>query len=246
MTARVLTIDVLDELRGIVREPAGLFFLVAMPVGFFALFVSLWGGEDASGLPAGTAMLATLGTFGVVGATLRHPGIGVAEDRERGWLRAKRVSAVPVWAFLGAKLLASIPIGAGVLAAMSGVAVLSGNFVADGGTWLRLLVVLVLGALPFALTGLAVGLVASPQTTTAVLNALLIPSAVASGLWMPLELLPELVQRVAPALPTYHLAQLGLAQLSGGGGAARHLLALLAWALAAAIVAGVAYGRSRP
>jgi ABC-2 type transport system permease protein len=32
----------------------------------------------------------------------------------------------------------------------------------------------------------------------------------ASGFWMPISVLPHWLQRVAPALPTYHLAQLAL------------------------------------
>jgi ABC-2 type transport system permease protein len=32
----------------------------------------------------------------------------------------------------------------------------------------------------------------------------------ASGLWMPIEMLPHWIQKIAPALPTYHYAQLAL------------------------------------
>lgn len=39
--------------------------------------------------------------------------------------------------------------------------------------------------------------------------------SVASGLWMPLEILPPIVAQLAPFLRTYHLAQLALAQLTG-------------------------------
>jgi ABC-2 type transport system permease protein len=41
---RVLGVELLDELRGIGREPAALFFSVLMPVGFYALFASLFDG----------------------------------------------------------------------------------------------------------------------------------------------------------------------------------------------------------
>ena len=35
MTRRLLGVELLDELRAIVREPVALFFSVLMPVGFF-------------------------------------------------------------------------------------------------------------------------------------------------------------------------------------------------------------------
>lgn len=46
---RVLGVEVLDELREIRREPAALFFSVLMPVGFFTLFASLFGGYQEPG-----------------------------------------------------------------------------------------------------------------------------------------------------------------------------------------------------
>lgn len=129
--------------------------------------------------------------------------------------------------------------------AMTVVAAATGNLELSGGVWLRLVTALVIGALPFALIGLAVGFLASPNATTAILNALYIPSAVAGGLWMPLDTLPVIIQRVAPYTPTYHLAQLGLVQLEGGGGAS-HLLALGATAVVGAALATVAYRHVRP
>ncbi len=77
---------------------------------------------------------------------------------------------------------------------------------------------LLAGSLPFALLELAAGFVTSGRVAPAVLNAVFIPMAVASGLWMPLEFLADIVQRAAPLLPTYHLAQLGLGLLDGDAG----------------------------
>jgi len=242
---RVLAVEVADELRGVVREPVTLFFSVAMPVGFFALFASLYGQQPTEGTTAGTLMLATFGTFGVVGVALLTPGVSIAEDRSRGWLRAKAVSPTPVATTLTAKAVATVPHALGVLLAMTAVGVAIGGVRIGVATWLALAGVLLLGALPFVLIGLAVGSVASSNATVAVLQAVFIPSAVASGLWFPLEQLPGWVQGVAPALPTYHLAQLALAQVDGSP-ALRHLLALVAATLVTGAVAAVAYRNLRP
>src|SRR5690554_2756184 len=120
----VLGVELRDEFYAVIREPAPMVFGVAMPVGFFALFASLFGDQPAGGVMTGTAMLALFGTFGIVGVTLLNPGIGVAEDRERGWLRVKRVSPVPVTTTLVAKVTAALPVALAVFAIMSGIAVL--------------------------------------------------------------------------------------------------------------------------
>ncbi|EID54062.1 ABC transporter permease [Saccharomonospora xinjiangensis] len=244
MTARLLGIELLDELRTIVREPTALFFSIVMPVGFFALFVSMFGGYNSGDLTAGTRMIGTFGTFGVLAVTLMNPGISVAQDREIGWLRVKRVQAVPLPVTLVAKVIATLPYAMGVLLAMTATAAVTGNLHTSALDLLRLYGVLLLGAVPFALLGLAVGCQARPNATTAVLNAILMPAAVVSGLWMPLEILPGFFGSIAHFLPTYHLGELAVAQLDGGQ-VAGHVAALAGWTVVMAAVAGLSYRRAR-
>lgn len=241
---KVFGVELADELRGVVREPAALFFSVLMPVAFFALFVSLFGKFSNGGMSAGTAMVATFGAFGVISVVLMNPGIGVAADRERGWLRAKRVSAVPISVTLAAKVVAALPYAAGVLLAMMATAAITGSLDAPVPALLRMLLVLVVGALPFALLSLAIGFQVGSGTAAAVLNAVLIPSAVVSGLWMPLSMMPAFFADIARFLPTYHLAGLATAQLTGGPVWA-HVFALLGFAVVAAGLAAVSYRHAR-
>ncbi|WP_433280037.1 ABC transporter permease [Pseudonocardia xinjiangensis] len=242
---RVLGVEVADGVRAILREPTALFFSVLFPVMFFALFASLFGNQpSASGLPTAATMLATFGTFGVVSVMLLSPGVAVAEDRTSGWLRVKKVSAAPIGTTIAAKVISALPYALAVVLAISGVSLLVAGPVLDLGTWLRLVGVLLLGGLPFTLLGLAVGFVASSNATAAVLNAVYLPMVVASGLWFPLDMMPRFVQALAPFLPTYHLAQLALAQLTGAD-ALGNLLALLLTTTISAVLAGWAYRNLR-
>ena len=43
-----------------------------------------------------------------------------------------------------------------------------------------------------------------------IVNLIYLPMSFVSGLWIPIQYLPHWLQRIAPALPTYHLAQLML------------------------------------
>lgn len=241
---QVFAVEVADELRNILREPTALFFAILMPVGFFALFVSLYGNYGDGPVPAGTTMLATFGTFAVLSVTLTNPGISVAADRERGWLRAKRVSAVPVGLTLAAKVVAALPYAAGVLLAMTATAGLTGSLDVSVAELLRVLAVLLIGALPFALLGLAVGFQAGANASAAILNAFLFPAAILSGLWMPLQILPTTFGHIAQILPTYHLAQLALAQLDGTE-ALGHALVLVGMTAVAAALAAISYRHAR-
>lgn len=229
---RVLATESADELRAVVRSPVTLFFSVALPVGFFAFFSALFGGQVAGGTTVAAIMLATYGTFGVMGTAMITPGLSLAEDRERGWLRTRMVSATPLPVIVAAKVVATVPHAIAVVVLMTVVATTIGGASLEPLAWLRLVAVLVVGSLPFALLGVAVGALASSAAASAVLQATLFATAIGSGLWFPLSMMPGWLQAVAPFLLPYHLSRLGTAQIApelvGAGDAGTSVLILLA------------------
>ena len=242
----VLQVEIRDEFRAIYREPMALIFSVLLPVAFYGLFTTMFGSDAASGgLPIGTTMLATMGTFGVVAVTLGNPGISVAGDREIGWLRTKRIAAVEPTTTVLAKVVAAMPYALGVILAMGALSAVTGVLDAPPLALLRVAGVLLIGSVPFALLGLAVGFQLRTQATAAVTQVFLMPAAVVSGLWMPHEILPPVMADIAPYLPTYHLAQLALAQLEGTGGVA-HAGILAGMSVVIALAAVLSYRHVRP
>ncbi len=241
----LLALEVRDEMRIIRREPAALFFSVLMPVMFYMLFVALFGREMPTGAsrPVGTFMLATFGTYGAIVATMMNPGISLATARENGWFENVRVSPVPVGVHLAAKVVATVPFVAGILVAMTAASAALGVLEVSVTEWLALMAALVIGSQSFALVGLVVGALASPNAATAILNAIIMPAAIASGLWFPLETMPAWVSTVATFLPTYHLAQLAATPL-GGGPWMTHLLVLIAFTGVAGLAAAAAWRRA--
>lgn len=243
---RLLGAELQDEFRGVRRDPTAWFFSVAMPVGFYALFSSLFGSEVADdGARVGTLMLANFGAFGVLLVATMNPGISLAEDRQRGWLRVKRTWAVPLPVSMAGKVVFAMPMIVIVLSLMTAVAFALGDLELAVGNWFVLLGALLVGALPFVFIGLTVGSLLGTNAAVAVLNAIVLPSAVVGGLWFPLEMLPDAVQSVAPFVPTYHLSQLAIGVVEGGE-VVGHLLALLGASVVTALIAGVAYRRIRP
>jgi ABC-2 type transport system permease protein len=85
-------------------------------------------------------------------------------------------------------------------------------------SWLSLAAVLIAGSLPFCALGLALGYFCGPNSAPAMVNLLYLPLAFLSGLWVPIQVLPELLQKLAPALPPYHFSQLALAQVGASTG----------------------------
>lgn len=241
MTAQMMKLEVRDELLAMRREPATLFFSVMMPVLFFTMFIGLFGPEGTSD----AAIIAPYGTFAVLAVVMLTPGIGLADARERGWLRVKRVSGIPLGMTLLAKVIAAVPYALAVLLAITVVAVLVGGMTVDVGTLLRVFTVLVLGAMPFALFSLAVGALAGTTASAAILNAILMPMVILSGLWFPHEIMPAWVVSIGEFMPPYHLAQLAMVQVEGGPWLG-HLAVLGLTAVVGATVAALAYRSARP
>jgi ABC-2 type transport system permease protein len=235
MSTRVFRVEVRDELLGIVREPAALFFSVLMPVAFFALFATIFGADGGFGVES----LATYGAFGVLSVVMTNPGVGLADARERGWLRVKRADGTPLGVTLSAKVTATLPYAVVTLAGIALVARLTTGPL-EFTQVLRVMGVLVLGSLPFSLFSLAVGAKFSTTGSVSVLNAVLIPSVILSGLWFPLEMLPTWLGEIAVYLPPYHLAQLALAQVDGGA-VWGHIAYLVGTTIVGAIAAALAY-----
>jgi len=84
----------------------------------------------------------------------------------------------------------------------------------------------ILGSIPFAALGFAIGYSVNSSAAPGVANLIYLPLSFASGLFVPLQSMPELVQQVAPYLPTYHFGQLAW---GAAGAPAESTLVSVAW-----------------
>jgi ABC-2 type transport system permease protein len=224
------------ELLRLLREPAFGVPVIVFPAFFYLLFGVLLNRGNAA---AAEYLLATYGVFGVVGAAMFGFGVTIAIDREQGFLRLKRALPTPP----GAPLLAKMAMAMVFCTVISVVLALLASTVAGvrlaPGQWSLLLLVNVLGSLPFAAIGLYVGTLASANAAPMVLNLLYLPMAFLSGLWLPLTLLPDVFARLAVAWPAYHLGQLALKVVGHDAGQALwlHVVVLLAATLLFAVLA---------
>jgi ABC-2 type transport system permease protein len=189
---------------------------IAFPVMFYLFFGVIFGKQHVEGVNLSTYLLASYGTFGVMGSALFGFGVGLAVERGLGWLQVKKASPMPPAAYLFAKLLTSGIFGLTVIVLMILAGLTLGGAQITAGQALRLVATLLLGSLPFSALGLAIGSVAKPNSAPAVVNMIYLPLSVLSGLWIPFQGLPPLLQHIGRVLPPYHLNRLALAALDIG------------------------------
>ncbi len=226
---RVYRVEAWQEFLKLIRLPIFAATTVALPLVFYVIFGLTFAGEQARGVGVTTYMLVTYGAFGVIGAALFGFGVSVAVERGQGWMRLKRVAPMPPLAYFVAKVVMSVAVATIIVGAMFVLAATLGGVRLDPGQWGAVGLALVAGALPFSAMGLAFGYLVGPNSAPAVLNLVWLPMAFASGLWIPISQLPDVVQSVAVALPPYHFVQLALGTIgaSEGGSPAVHAAAVL-------------------
>ncbi len=230
------------ELTKLARLPGYAIPTLVFPLMFYLLFgIALNRSRMMGGQNVAPYLLASYGAFGVIGAALFGFGVGIATERAQGWLLLKRATPMPALVYVFGKVGAAMAFGALIVLALGiSAAVLGGVHLALG-QWVLLAAVLVFGTVPFCALGLALGFAVGPNSAPAVVNLLHLPAALASGLWMPVEMLPTGLRVLAPWLPQYHLGQLALAAvgLARDPRPAWNLAMLTAWAVAG--IAAAAY-----
>ena len=179
--------------------PSLLFILFGLP----NAAVTMPGGSKV-----GNLLIASFGAYGLLGVSIFSFGVAVAVERGQGWTKLLRTTPMPAWVYFLAKLIMVILFNILVLLVLFAVGYLFAGIRMSVLEWLKLALVLIVGALPFSSLGFSLGYWASPQSASPVANLLYLPLSFASGLFMPLSQLPKLVQNLAPYLPTYHYGQL--------------------------------------
>lgn len=242
---RLVLTETKFEFLKLLRLPVYSVATLAFPLMFYLLFGSFYGNLEAQGVLASRYMVATFGAAGVLSAALFSFGVGVASERGQGWMRLKRVSPMPPIAYFLAKIGMALLFGLLVVVIITAAGMIAQGVRVGILDWLSMLGVLLTGALPFGALGLAIGYMFGPNSAPVVLNLLYMPMAFASGLWMPITLLPPVVQNIAQYLPTYHYAQLAIGTVGATplGDSARHALILATFTVLFLVVAVIAYKR---
>lgn len=231
------------EIKKSWRLPQFILPSVALPVAFYSLFGIALAGEEAN---SGTYLLATYGVFAAVGTSLFGFGVGVAAEREAGLIELKRVTPMPIGAYLAAKIAAALTVVGATLTGLYALAVLGAGVELGAGQWLRLAPLHLLSVAPFALLGLGIGPVMRSGGAVALANLLFLGFSVLGGLWFPLAALPSWIGQIAWVLPSYHLGELalGVVGVPRPHDAVLHLAVLAALTGAAALFASWAWRRS--
>jgi ABC-2 type transport system permease protein len=245
---RCYTLEAKYELLKVARMPTFAIPSISFPIMFYVLFgLAFGGGRGAGGISMATYLIATYGAFGVIGASLFGFGVGVAVERGQGWMILKRATPMPPFAYFLAKLAVCTIFAAVIVAALSILGVAFGGVRLPATVWAQLWAILIAGAIPFCALGLALGNFVGPNSAPPIVNLVYLPMSFASGLWIPIQMLPPVVRAIGHALPPYHLGQLALGTIGAGQGepAWTHVATLAGFTLLGLGLAWIGHNRDQ-
>lgn len=237
------------ELQRTIRNRRVLIFALAFPV---ILFLAIAAPNrdvtdfSGTGISMPLYFMVGLAAFATMNAMLASGG-RIAADRAAGWNRQLRVSPLSPSSYIGTKVLT------GYLLAGLSILVLYVCGVALGVSlsaerWLDMTGLLLIGLIPFAALGIALGHLLSSDSIGPAVGGLVGVLALLGGSWFPISG-HGFIHYLAQALPSYWLVQASHEGLGQGGWGLHGWLVMAAWSVALVALAIAAYehdtGRGR-
>jgi ABC-2 type transport system permease protein len=219
--------DIRFEFTKMIRTPAFALPTLLFPAMFYLLFGVIMGSAKGNGLQA-LYSFATLSVFGTMAPGLFGFGVSLAFEREYGLLVFKQALPMPPGAYLLARMAMAMIFATIISLLLIVLAKFAGHVPLSFAQGLKVYLIGVFGVLPFCAIGLCVGAFVSGQAAPAIVNVIYLPMSFLSGLWVPLPILPHVLQQIAPIWPSFHLAQLSLDTLGAAsmGTILSHIAAL--------------------
>lgn len=168
-------------------------------------------------------------------------GARIAVERTTGWTRQMRITPLPVRSYFRAKILSGYAIAAIsiVLLALAGIAL--GVHLSAGG-WATMIGLILVGLVPFAVIGILIGHLLTPDSMGPGLGGLTALFALLGGAWAPIATHGVFLD-IVKLLPSYWLVQAGKTALGGGGWPAEGWIVIAVWTLVALRIGMFVYRR---
>jgi ABC-2 type transport system permease protein len=192
------------------RVPAFSLTSLFLPVMFYA-FIGIGSSSEvvSPGVTFGAYFLASMAVYSVANVMIFSFGISVATERGMKMDVLMRATPMPPFVYLLSKCITAVVFAALTLVVLFPFAYVAGGVRLDADVWANLAFRVLVGAIPFIALGFAIGYLSGPNSAVAVINLIYLPTAFASGLFFPKQLLPEFIQRISGYLPLHFFGQLG-------------------------------------
>lgn len=223
------------ETSRIVRAPRFLIFTVGFPVVFYLLFSSIYSNQGSDTGPLRAGLMVGMAAFAGLTAAV-STGTRIAVERGTGWQRQLRLTPLSGSAYLVTKAMVGMLVAIGPLVLVCAIGAATGVTLEPDG-WVQVVGGTWLGLIPFAVLGVLIGQLATPDSVQAIASATFMLLSVGGGLWFPPELMPSWLATLAHVLPSYWYGGIGRDAVLNQGVSMQTVLVLGAWTAVLALAA---------
>lgn len=217
------------EIKRILRNRYFVFWSLIMPILFYYIFTNVVNTNAPDKVAWEAHYLMSMTVFSVMGSSIMTIGIRMVQERAQGWSTFMRTTPLPDPVYFTAQMvgqsvihLLSITVIFIAGALINGVSLTSFEWIMSG-LWI------LLGSLPFLAIGILIGMMKKVETAAAISNVLYMLLAVAGGMWMPLEIMPKMMQSIGHWLPSYHFGSGAWEIVQGGSPSWKNFLFLFTY-----------------
>jgi ABC-2 type transport system permease protein len=238
-------------LKSTSRNPRAIVFALLFPIVFLLLFNSIFATQGDAVVVDGTSVdIQAYFTGGLMAyATMLNCFstlvISLTTQRESGQLKRYRGTPVPAWTFIASLVLRSMALVAVMVVVLLALGAAAYDVKIHGEALVGIVVYAVLGTATMCALGVAVSAFAPNADAAGAIGPF---SAVVlsfiSGVFVPIDQLPQWLQQIGRVFPLFHLAeglQKSLGVTSGTGLGGDNVAVLALWAIGSAIVAARAF-----
>lgn len=229
------------EVRRAMRNGRFLIFSIAFPVLLFLLYVGIFAKGDKEIIGV---LMVNMTAFGALTAAM-FAGGRVALERALGWQRQLRLTPLSGPGYLAGKGLTAMMLAIPAVILVPVVGAVAEGVSLDAAGWLRVTIGIWLAAIPFALIGLFIGQIGTPESMQPIMSITMMTTSMLGGIFIPIDTMPDWLSKIAHVLPSYWLGQVGrgavTATLSVDLG--QTVLVLAVWTLVLGVVVTRRYRR---
>jgi ABC-2 type transport system permease protein len=216
-------------------------FSLVFPLVLFLFIAGPQRDQHVQGIPLPTYFMAGMVAWGTMAAVIAG-GARISMERQVGWSRQLRVTPLSARRYLGTKVLTGYVMALASIVLLYGAGVLLGVRL-SALDWIEMTALILIGLIPFALMGIAIGHLITPDSLGPALGGLTSLFALLGGSWGPIASQTGWLHQVVELLPSYWLVQAGHVATADGAWTAEAWIVILVWSVAMARLAQWAFRR---
>ncbi|WP_291292388.1 ABC transporter permease [Enterococcus sp.] len=227
--------------RIIFRNLRFLFFSMAMPIGFYLLFTQVMNQTIPDNILKNwnVTYLISMIVYSMLISSVFAVSNTLLEDRGCKLDLLVELSAVSKLQYYGSMIIVFLSLNILGACALEITAYMINHIQVSMIHLVELILLLPLVSFPLVLLGILISLAGSGNTVNVLCNLAVFPMAILSGLWWPLDTMPNWMQHTGKLLPTYHAKEFLNEFVQGQHFNFNHFSVLLAWSI---LLAGILKG----